>query len=54
MKPYAESVINRVASIIRAKSETWKPVDWRRFADRIEQGDYADDEREPAEGRVAP
>jgi hypothetical protein len=43
MKPYAESVVNRVAAIIRAASDRWNPVQWRRFADRIEQGDYSDE-----------
>jgi hypothetical protein len=43
MKPYAESVVNRVAAIIRAASDRWNPVQWRRFADRIEQGDYTDE-----------
>ena len=37
---------NRIAAIIRAKAGTWKDVEWRRFADRIEAGEYGGCEHE--------
>ncbi len=32
---YADA--NRIAAVLRAKSEIWKPWQWREFADRIER-----------------